>query len=117
MLRKGLGPSAIPHYRALIEGMAHKFLGEVANRTLDISDVMQAWVIHSLFSCSYVSCRRHTAHINLTVGYGENVIKQHGEHLTKANKDVLISITSALAQFWWVDVFPLCEWSPFLFLS
>ena len=41
MLRKGLGPSAIPLYRALIEGTAHKFLGEVANRTLDISDAMQ----------------------------------------------------------------------------
>ena len=54
------------------------------------------------------------AHINLTVGYGENVIKQHGEHLSKANKDVLIAITSALAQFWLVDVFPICEWSPFL---
>ena len=41
MLRKGLAPSAIPQYRAFIEGTAHKFLGEVANRTLDISDVMQ----------------------------------------------------------------------------
>ena len=41
MMRKGLAPSAIPHYHALIEGTAHKFLGELANRTLDISDVVQ----------------------------------------------------------------------------
>jgi cytochrome P450 len=41
ILRKGLAPSAIPHYRILIEAMAHKFLGEVVNRTLDISDMMQ----------------------------------------------------------------------------
>ena len=43
MLRKGLAPTAIPQYRPLIEGLAHKFLGEVANRTLDISEVMQPW--------------------------------------------------------------------------
>ena len=41
MLRNGLARSDIPHYHPLIEAMAHKFLGEVANRTLDISEVMQ----------------------------------------------------------------------------
>ena len=41
MLRKGLAPTVILHYRPLIEGLAHKFLGEVANRTLDISEVVQ----------------------------------------------------------------------------
>jgi hypothetical protein len=41
MLRKGLAPTAIPEYQRLVEAMAHKFLGEVANQTLDISDVMQ----------------------------------------------------------------------------
>jgi hypothetical protein len=54
------------------------------------------------------------AHINLTVGYGENVIEKHGKHLTKANRDVLIAATEALAQFWFVDVFPFCEWRFFL---
>jgi len=48
MLRKGLGPNAIPQYRALIESAAHKFLGEVANQTLDISEVMQPWVVSLL---------------------------------------------------------------------
>ena len=41
MLRKGLAPTATPQYRPLIEAMAHRFLGEVANRTLDISELMQ----------------------------------------------------------------------------
>ena len=41
MLKKGLAKTAITRYRALIEEMSHKFLGEVANQTLDISDVMQ----------------------------------------------------------------------------
>ena len=40
MLRKGLAQSVIPQYRALVEAGAHKFLGEVANKTLDISEVM-----------------------------------------------------------------------------
>jgi len=48
MLRKGLELSAIPQYRALIEAAAHKFLGEVANQTLDISEVMQPWVVSPL---------------------------------------------------------------------
>jgi hypothetical protein len=111
MMRKGLASTAIPHYHNLIETMAHKFLGEIANRALDISDVMQPYVIHRISSCSYVSRRRHMAHITLTVGYGEKVIQKHGEHLTKANKHALITTTSALAQFWFVDVFPFCEWS------
>ena len=51
------------------------------------------------------------AHINLTVGYGENVIQEHGKHLTKANRDALIASTSALAQFWFVDVFPFCGYN------
>jgi len=54
------------------------------------------------------------AHINLTVAYGENVIQRHGEHLIKANKEVLKAITEALAQFWFVDVFPVCERRLFL---
>jgi len=48
MLRKGLGPNTIPQYRGLIESAAHKFLGEVANQTLDISAVMQQWVVSPL---------------------------------------------------------------------
>ena len=47
-------------------------------------------------------------HINLTVGYGEKVIQKHGEHLIEVNRDVMIATTSALAQFWLVDVFPFC---------
>lgn len=57
------------------------------------------------------------AHINLTVAYGENVIQQHGKHLTKANEEVLIATTSALAQFWFVDVLPFCELAPFLVIK
>jgi hypothetical protein len=53
--------------------------------------------------------RRHMGLINLTVGYGESVIQKHGDHLIKANKDALIATTEALAQFWFVDVFPFCK--------
>jgi len=49
------------------------------------------------------------SHINLTVGYGDNIIDKHGKRLTQANKDALIATTSALAQFWFVDVLPFCE--------
>jgi hypothetical protein len=109
MMRKGLSSTAILQYHPLIETMAHKFVGEVANRTLNISDVMQPYVIHHISSCSYASRRRHMAHINLTVGYGEKVVQKHGEHLTKVNRDALNTTDSALAQFWLVDVFPFCE--------
>ena len=41
MLRNGLAASNINHYHPLIEATAHKLLGEVANQTLNISEVMQ----------------------------------------------------------------------------
>ena len=51
------------------------------------------------------------AHITLTIGYGERVIQKHGKHLIKINRDAMIATTSALAQFWLVDVLPFCECS------
>jgi len=36
-------------------------------------------------------------------------MQKHGEHLTKVNREALIATTSALAQFWFVDVFPFCK--------
>lgn len=48
------------------------------------------------------------AAIIIRVGYGSQVYKEHGEELSKLNKDLAVCITSIFKQLWVVDIFPFC---------